>query len=231
MQDGVGARTWRGIEQTGGRAGFGRYWNAQIKYRGCQMLGSVNFAVDSENRLSARNVDIVDRLKAEVSETGAQGSARGQSETDAGAASVKIEGEVRTPARDFGRPWGSRCTPHPDCRQKWERRPAPPPPRSADPGGLASAARGRAWSAPIPQRAQANDCDPRAGGEAIEHGAHFDKRALILRFSLRRSASPGCRRESDTRACTERISNHSGPASIRRSLCTEDRPGCPADPC
>ncbi len=54
------------------------------------MFGCMNLAVDAQDFLGAWNADVVDRLEAEVSESGAQPRGGGQGEPDAGGAAVQI---------------------------------------------------------------------------------------------------------------------------------------------
>jgi hypothetical protein len=148
----------------------------------------MDFAIHSENFLSAWNLDVVQTLKAEVSETGSERSAGSQSKPRAGSAAVQIQRQDGAPARDF------RLTGIQDAldvriagkngSESWLYHHRDSKIRT---GLLQQRERGSGQHR-ISQRAQSNDSNPRIGGEALEHGTHFDSGALILRSSLRRSA-------------------------------------------
>ena len=66
------------------------------------MLRGVDFAVDVEDLLSARDMNVVDRLKTKMIEAGAHRRTRCNGQPDAGSPSVKIKSEVRAPVGYVG---------------------------------------------------------------------------------------------------------------------------------
>jgi hypothetical protein len=88
-----------------GAGDFG-FADAQPKHGGGKMLRSVDGAIDIQDFLRARDVEIVGKAVAEVRESGAGGRARGGGEPCAPGAAVEVEAKGGAPSAQGGELYG-----------------------------------------------------------------------------------------------------------------------------